>query len=237
MPLRIKDWNKFQHFKDRKPPWIKLYRDILDDPDWHELDGDTAKMLVSIWLIASEDETQQGYLPDTRRLAFRLRISESKLKQSLTKLSHWLYQDDIKVISDCYQVDIPETETETEKERERETKKEKETDSATALLANFGITGQLSKDFVKNRKSKNAPITETALNRMKTQADKAGLLMSEAVEVCIERNWQGFNAEWYGEKPKQTQKQLITEADINRSARPGETRDQVFKRLQAAMDR
>jgi hypothetical protein len=126
MALRIKDWNKFQHFKDRKPPWIKLYRDILDDPDWHELDGDTAKMLVSIWLIASEDETQQGYLPDTRRLAFRLRITETKLKQSLTKLSHWLYQDDINVISDCYQVDIPETETETEKERE--TKKEKETD-------------------------------------------------------------------------------------------------------------
>ena len=29
--MRIKNWNRFQHFKDRKPPWIKLYRDILDD--------------------------------------------------------------------------------------------------------------------------------------------------------------------------------------------------------------
>ena len=109
--------------------------------------------------------------------------------------------------------------------------------SASSLLSDFGIVGTLAKDFISLRSKKNAPITETALNRMKKQADKAGLLMSEAVEVCIERNWQGFNAEWYGEKPKQTQKQLITEADINRSARPGETRDQVFKRLQAAMDR
>ncbi len=42
MTYRIKGWVKFQHFKDRRPPWIKLYRDILEDPDWHDLDGDTA---------------------------------------------------------------------------------------------------------------------------------------------------------------------------------------------------
>jgi hypothetical protein len=29
--IRIKNWAQFQHFKDRKPPWVKLYRDLLDD--------------------------------------------------------------------------------------------------------------------------------------------------------------------------------------------------------------
>ena len=106
---RIKGWTKFQHFKDRRPPWIKLYRDILEDPDWHELDGDTAKILVSLWLIASED--LDGRLPDLRRLAFRLRIKESQLKQALTKLDHWLDRDDIGAISERYQSDAPETET------------------------------------------------------------------------------------------------------------------------------
>ena len=124
--LRIKNWKKFQHFKDRTPPWVKLYRDILDDPDWHELDGDCAKTMVMLWLIASEDEHHNGTLPDTRKLAFRLRISENKLNQQLTKLSNWLEQDDITVISGRYQVDAPErapeeTETETETETERET--------------------------------------------------------------------------------------------------------------------
>ena len=124
--LRIKNWKKFQHFKDRTPPWVKLYRDILEDPDWHELDGDCAKTMVMLWLIASEDEHHNGTLPDTRKLAFRLRISENKLNQQLTKLSNWLEQDDITVISGRYQVDAPErapeeTETETETETERET--------------------------------------------------------------------------------------------------------------------
>ncbi len=117
---RIKNWAKFQHFKDRTPPWVKLYRDILDDPDWHELDGESAKVLTMLWLIASEDETHQGVLPDSRRLSFRLRISESKLNQVLTKLSHWLIQDDIAPISDQYRSDAPERAGE-ETERERET--------------------------------------------------------------------------------------------------------------------
>lgn len=120
---RINNWSKHQHFKDRTPPWIKLYRDILDDPDWHELDGDIAKLLVSLWLIASEDETHEGRLPDSRRLAFRLRITEKQLNQALNKLSHWLVHDDIKPISSRYQDDAPERageETETEKETEGE---------------------------------------------------------------------------------------------------------------------
>lgn len=121
MALRIKDFSKFQHFKDRNPPWVKLYRDILDDPDWHELDGESAKILVMLWLIASEDETKQGLLPDNRKLRFRLRITEKTLEQSINKLSHWLEQVDIDAISDRYQLDAPErageeTETETETE-------------------------------------------------------------------------------------------------------------------------
>ena len=70
---KIKNWHKFQHFKDRKPPWVKLYRDLLDDIDWHELDSKAAKVLVMLWLIASEED---GQIPEIKRLAFRLRISE-----------------------------------------------------------------------------------------------------------------------------------------------------------------
>lgn len=119
--MKIKNWAKFQHFKDRRPPWVKLYRDLLDDHDWHELDAEAAKILVSLWLLASEDENQEGGLPDAKRIAFRLRIPVNKVNQALTKLSHWLYPDDIGVISERYQSDTPETETETYTEREKET--------------------------------------------------------------------------------------------------------------------
>ena len=118
--MKIKNWSKFQHFKDRRPPWIKLYRDILDDIEWHELDARASKVLVMCWLIASEYD---GNLPDTKTLAFRLRMSEKDTKDCVSKLSHWLDQDDIAVISDVYQHDLLETERETEKEERQNTRR------------------------------------------------------------------------------------------------------------------
>ena len=119
--MRIKNWAKFQHFKDRRPPWVKLYRDILDDPEWHELDAEAAKILVMLWLLASEDETQEGKLPDAKTIAFRIRMPINKVNQALIKLEHWLYHSDINLISERYQHGLPETETETETKKETET--------------------------------------------------------------------------------------------------------------------
>ena len=112
--MKIKNWSKFQHFKDRKPPWIKLYRDILDDINWFELSGDDAKILVQLWLIASEDENKEGELPCIRQLSFRFRMSEVDVSLVLLRLKHWLILDDIKVISRRCQDATPETETETD---------------------------------------------------------------------------------------------------------------------------
>ncbi len=118
--IRIRDWHKFQHFKERTPPWIKLYRGLLDDPDWHDLPGESAKALVMLWLIASEDKTHKGNLPSVRRLAFRLRVTDAEMARHIVNLSHFLICDDITAISERYQGDTPETERETETEREAE---------------------------------------------------------------------------------------------------------------------
>jgi len=123
MSIKIKNWEKFQHFKDRKPLWVKLYRDLLDDIEWHLLDPLAAKTLVSLWLLASEND---GDLPDIKVIAFRLRQTEKSIKSILTSLNHWLIQVDNNLLSDCYQDDIPhalaERLEETEKEKEKSTR-------------------------------------------------------------------------------------------------------------------
>ena len=65
------------------------------------------------------------------------------------------------------------------------------------LLEQFGISGQLAKDFITHRKAKKAPITETVMNGFLREANKAGLSVAESVAISIERNWQGFKATWY----------------------------------------
>ena len=212
--MRIKNWNKFQHFKDRRPPWIKLYRDILDDVDWHELDGDSAKALVAIWLIASEDEKQQGTLPDARTLAFRLRITESKVNQLLTKLSKWLIQDDNDVISSGYQVDLPETETETETETERKTETETK---KNAVACPSDVSPDCWEAFITHRKAVKALVTDRVVNTIRNEADKAGISLEDALDEVVARGWKGFKSDWYkpqirSEQPRKTQHQLNEEA-------------------------
>jgi hypothetical protein len=184
--MQIRNWKKFQHFKDRKPPWVKLYRDILDDLDWHELDATASKVLIMCWLIASEDD---GRLPPVKTLAFRLRMSEKQTNDCLNKLSHWLEQDDISVISDRYQSDSLETETETE----TETKKEKK---ATSVAMPDGISQSVWEDFKTLRKAKKAPVTQRVIDGMQEQADLAGWTLEKAMEECCIRGWQSFKAEW-----------------------------------------
>ena len=103
MSIRIKDWEKFQHYKNKVQgaslPWIKLYRALLDDPEWHDLDGEAAKTLMMLWLVASEHD---GQLPDAKRLAFRMRIPEQKLSSMISKLSHWLYDDSRATLEPTY---------------------------------------------------------------------------------------------------------------------------------------
>jgi len=186
--MRIKNWTKFQHFKDRRPPWVKLYRDILDDLEWHELDPLAAKVLVMLWLIASENE---GQIPDNKTLAFRLRLTEVKTKEIIIKLSHWLEQDDINVISSGYQLDLPERETETEKETE--TKREK---NATSVACPPDVDQQIWDDWKQLRKAKKAPVTETVVNSARKEAAKANMEFSDFLSIWCARGSQGLQADW-----------------------------------------
>lgn len=118
MGWTIKDWKKFQHYGDnRRPIWIKLYRDLIDNIDWHELDPLAAKCLVGMWIVASEDG---GRLPEIKTLAFRLRVTEAQLKSLISQLAPFLEQDASNMLAECYQPASLEEEEEKEIEEEKE---------------------------------------------------------------------------------------------------------------------
>ena len=89
--------------------------------------------------------------------------------------------------------------------------------NSLALLAEYGVTGQLADDFIIHRKACKAPITETALKGFQREADKAGIPLVEAITISIERNWRGFKSEWdwRGSGVIQRQPQKMTFAEKN----------------------
>lgn len=70
------------------------------------------------------------------------------------------------------------------------------------ILLSLGVDEQAANDWLLVRKTKRAPFTETALNDLKTEAEKAGLTIAQAVAICAKKSWQGFNASWnWDDKP------------------------------------
>lgn len=73
-------------------------------------------------------------------------------------------------------------------------KKAKEGPADADLFA--GIDPQVVEDFKALRKAKKAAITETALEGIKREAEKAGYTLERALRTCCERGWVGFKADW-----------------------------------------
>lgn len=59
-----------------------------------------------------------------------------------------------------------------------------------------GVSEQVWADFLQTRKQLRAAVTPTAINGIEREAAKAGLSLSEALQMCCARGWRGFKAEW-----------------------------------------
>jgi hypothetical protein len=46
----VRNWDKFQHYKDRAPAWIKLYTELSGRDDWLDLPFTERGLLVTIWI-------------------------------------------------------------------------------------------------------------------------------------------------------------------------------------------
>lgn len=72
--LCVKNWMRFQHYKHRNPPWIKLHRSLLDDYEFSCLQDASKAHLMLIWVFASGHD---GKVPnDPAYIQNRLGLSE-----------------------------------------------------------------------------------------------------------------------------------------------------------------
>lgn len=113
--LRVKNWENFQHYKDRSPPWIKLHRDLLRDYEFRCLQDASKLHLMLIWLLASQMDNKIPSDVDfiKEQIGVKGNIDFKEL------IDKGFLVDDSKTLAVCKQVAIVETETETETEEEK----------------------------------------------------------------------------------------------------------------------
>jgi hypothetical protein len=128
MKITIKNWSRFQHYKARRPPWVRLHRSLLDDRAFAELSDFASRLLVLLWLIASETKSDDGTITgDVEDIAFRVHRDVGEVLPALQELALRGFvqmgtDDASTMLADRQQVapeSCPETETETEKKQTR----------------------------------------------------------------------------------------------------------------------
>ena len=80
----IRNWARHQHYKHRDPPWIKVHRSLLNDPEYHELNDSARALLLELWILGPDKD---GHVSDDSNvLAFRLRRASNMLAEPLQSL-------------------------------------------------------------------------------------------------------------------------------------------------------
>jgi uncharacterized protein YdaU (DUF1376 family) len=64
-------------------------------------------------------------------------------------------------------------------------------------LVEMGIDKAHATDWMRVRAAKGAPLTETALQLVSNEAERAGITLDKAIQISAENSWQGFKAAWY----------------------------------------
>lgn len=70
----VKNFDELQHYRDRSPPWIKLYNHLLDDYEFGQLPDATKSHLIAIYLLASRSNNCIPY--DSEWIGRRINATE-----------------------------------------------------------------------------------------------------------------------------------------------------------------
>lgn len=102
--IHVKNWSKYQSYKDRKPPWIRFHRSILDDFKFQSMSAESRALLPMIWLLACEDEDPTSGLvrASYEEIVFRLRIRTETFTECLRELQAAEFIECIESVQDSY---------------------------------------------------------------------------------------------------------------------------------------
>jgi len=89
--------------------------------------------------------------------------------------------------------------------------------NTSAVAPPIGVTESVWADFVELRKSKKAKLTQTAIDGIKAEAERAGWTLEAALRECCSRGWTGFKAEWVSPDKQKQQAETFKERDTRLS--------------------
>ncbi len=110
--IYVRNWDRFQHYKNRRPAWIKLHLDLQNNQEYLALTPSDRLLLQQVWMSAAEFGNGR-----VRADQSALRARANLKKGNLETLNHAGFLD-VRASKALAEVLAPEQEVETEQEVE-----------------------------------------------------------------------------------------------------------------------
>jgi hypothetical protein len=79
------------------------------------------------------------------------------------------------------------------------------------------VSNEVWESFVAQRKLSKATVTQTVINSIQREADKAGFTLEQALAETVARGWRSFKAEWVKDKVQAAPMKSFKQMDEERS--------------------
>jgi hypothetical protein len=181
--LAISNWDKYQHYKDRNPPWIKLSTDTFQDYNFGCLQDASKLLAICLWTLAARNK--DGKIPnDLEWIKKQGNLSASIKPCHLQEL-----------IGEGFLISTNSEKKVTSKSVEKKVaSKSVEKKVASTFEIPLGIKKQTWVEFEEMRKSIKAPITERARQLLVAELVKinkaSGDNPNEVLEQSILNSWK-----------------------------------------------
>lgn len=158
--------------------------------------GFSAAMESVGWLEQNDQGLELPRFTDHNGASAKRRAQDADRKREVRKVS----------ASEADKKETREEKRREEKKREKQDQDQKPLAAAQPewikQLVALGADPKHCKDWMAVRKQKRAPApTDTVIAAMQREARKANITVAAAVQICAERGWQGFKADWLTNKP------------------------------------
>lgn len=77
--VQVVGWDKFQHYKDRRPTWIKNYVDLLRRDEYTDLTPGARAVLHGIWLMTASRHAGDVLRADNLSRDLNMRVTRAQL--------------------------------------------------------------------------------------------------------------------------------------------------------------
>lgn len=104
--IRIRNWDKFQHYKKRNPPWIKVDTGTLDNYEYGRLPDSLKGVLFALLLLAAK--TNNKIPNDPEWIRGRLSLQDAPDLEPLFSMRFIEMHDASNLLAPCKQNAMPE---------------------------------------------------------------------------------------------------------------------------------